>query len=118
MTHEGSLTVDIKPGQNQAASITLRSRAGQLPITVTFGELSVLVDPTTLSLQKGLTALLEATVIDVDGNVLPATVDWATSNPAFASVSAAGVVTGILSGEVTIAATYEGVAGFAQITIL
>lgn len=118
VTHEGTLVVDIKPGPNPPVTITLRPRAGQLPITVTFGELSVLVAPATLSIPAGRTAPLTATVIDVDGNALPAAVDWATSNPAFASVNASGTVTGILPGAVTIAATYEGVVGYAQVTIM
>jgi hypothetical protein len=117
ITHEGEAVTDVKPGQNQAVSITLRSRAGQVPVTVTFGELSVIVAPTTLSIQAGLAAPLTATVLDVDGNILAAAVDWATSNPAFALVDAGGTVTGILPGVVTIAATYEGVAGFALVTI-
>lgn len=117
ITHEGSIVVNVRPGQNAAVSITLRSRAGQQPITVTFGDVSVIVDPASVVLQAGLSSALTATVIDVDGNPIPATVEWATSNPAFASVDPSGNVTGILAGAVTIAATFDGVVGYSQFTI-
>ena len=117
ITHDGEAVTDVQPGQNPPVAIKLRGRSGQVPITVTFGELSVIVDPVTLSIQAGLAGALTATVLDVDGNPVAAVVDWATSNPAFALVDAAGMVTGILPGAVTIAATWEGVAGFAQVTI-
>lgn len=47
------------------------------------------------------------------------TVTWTTSNAAVATVSAAGVVTGVApGGPVTITATAEGKSGSAQITVI
>src|SRR5437867_3010021 len=55
------------------------------------------------------TAQFTATAKDAAGNVLTGrTVDWSSSNPAIASVSQAGLVTGnLVGGPVTITATIE-----------
>lgn len=117
ITHEGSATLDVRAGQNSPVSITLVSRAGQVPITVTVGNVSVVVAPTTLSLAVGETAPLTATILDADNKAVAGIVEWATSNPAFVSVGADGQVTGLAAGSATVAATYEGVVGFAQVTV-
>jgi hypothetical protein len=118
ITHEGEATVDIRPGQNPPVSITLRSRAGQLPITATLGELSVVISPATVDLQVGASTQLTVTILDVDGNPVDGTVEWGVLNPAFVSVSSTGLVTGLVEGETVVGASYEGMAGSSTITIL
>ena len=118
ITHEGSVTVDIRAGQNPPVRIVLRSRAGQLPITATLGEISVVVTPGTLDLAVGATSQLTATVLDADGNPVEGTVEWAVANPAFVSVSPSGLAAGLLEGETPVTATFEGVAGEAIVTVL
>ena len=44
-THDGSVTIDVKPGPNPPVQIRLAPRPGQLPITVTFGSYGVVVTP-------------------------------------------------------------------------
>jgi|SRR5579864_742724 len=58
----------------------------------------------------GLTAQFTATANMSDGttqNVTTAAA-WQSSNPAVATVSALGVVTGVAGGQTTITATYQG----------
>jgi hypothetical protein len=117
MTHEGSVTVDIRAGQNPPVTIILRSRAGQLPITATLGEVSVVITPAALDLVVGATAQLTATILDADANPVDGTVEWAVGNPAFASVSPSGLVTGLVEGQTVISASFEGVAGSATVTV-
>src|SRR5256886_15097719 len=60
---------------------------------------SVAVAPSTSSLTVGDTVRLAATVEDARGNVLSArVVTWASSNPAVATVSRTGLVTGVRAG--------------------
>src|SRR5207245_2656404 len=61
---------------------------------------------------------LSATPKDAAGNVLAGrAVAWASSNPALATVSASGLVTGVAAGAVTITATSEGQSGTASVTV-
>ncbi len=61
---------------------------------------------------------LQATVRDGLGNELPGReVTWASSDPAVALVDAAGVVSGVGLGSVTVTATAEGVSGTITIDV-
>lgn len=78
---------------------------------------SIQVSPTNLSLAAGSTAQLTATGVVGHGahpatsTNITATANWASSIPAVASVSSAGVVTGIGSGTTTITASMQGFGG-------
>src|SRR5207302_4387915 len=81
---------------------------------------SVAVAPSTSSLTVGDTVRLAATVEDARGNVLSArVVTWASSNPAVATVSGTGLVTGVRADaqQVMITATSETVSGSAGVTV-
>ena len=117
VTHEGSATINVGPGQNPPLSIVLTSKAGHVDVTVSFGASSVIVSPAADSLAPGETLQLNAYLVNTDGDTVPGDVEWATDNPARASVDASGLVTAIDTGTVKIYATHEGIAGFAQITI-
>jgi hypothetical protein len=117
VTHEGSATLDVGPGQNPPLSIVLTSKAGHVNVTVSFGASSVIVSPAADSMAPGETLQLTAYLVNTDGDTVPGDVEWATDNPARASVDASGLVTAIDTGTVKIYATHEGIAGFAQITI-
>lgn len=119
ITHEGSATIDVNPGNNNAPlNISLGPRSGHVPVTVTFGAASVIVDPASATLLDDSTLQLNAWVISAEGDTLNVTVDWATNNPARATVSATGLVTAVDTGTVQIHATYEGIGGFAAITVV
>src|SRR5438445_1385589 len=81
---------------------------------------SVAVAPTTSSLTVGDTVRLAATVKDASGNVLTdRVVTWASSNPAVATVSGTGLVTGVRADaqQVMITGTSETVSGSAGVTV-
>ena len=119
VTHDGQAVRDVARGQNPPLAIALTPRSGQVPVTISFGDFSVSVDPPALGIDVAAMVLqLTATVTDAGGQVVanPA-VDWATSNPALAQVDALGVVTLLLPGQVDIVATYNGIAGISHLTI-
>src|SRR5918996_821446 len=79
---------------------------------------SVTVSPASVSVAVGGTQQFTATLKDADGNVLSGRpVDWASSDPAFASVSAIGLATALVVGTTTITATSEGKSGTAALTV-
>src|SRR5256884_9508599 len=81
---------------------------------------SVAVAPSTSSLTVGDTLRLAATVKDASGNVLTdPVVTWASSNPAVATGSGTGLVTGVRADaqQVMITATSETVSGSAGVTV-
>lgn len=77
------------------------------------------VSPDTDSVRVGATLALHATVMGPGGQVLSGEhVFWNTSNPSVATVSGAGVVTGVGTGHAQIAASAGGQSGLADITVL
>src|SRR5256712_814695 len=79
---------------------------------------SVVVSPASATVSMGSTQQLSATPKDAAGNVLAGrAVAWASSNPALATISASGLVTGVAAGAVTITATSEGQSGTASVTV-
>jgi Big-like domain-containing protein len=115
---EGSKTIDVRPGQNPPVSIPLVAKAGQVTIIVTLGPVSVVVQPTSVSLPASGTVQLSATVTAADGEVLPGAVEWATTDPALATVDQSGLVSALRSGAVDIVATAAGVAGVSRIGVI
>src|SRR5207302_4886047 len=104
-----------------AATVTATSegQSGTAAITVSsVAVASVTVSPATASLQGGQTAQLTATPKDASGAALTGrVVTWASSNPAAATVSGSGLVTGVAAGAATVTATSEGKSGTAAITV-
>jgi len=79
---------------------------------------SVTVSPAAPSVQVGATLQLGDATKDSTGNLLTGrTVSWMTSNPAVATVSAGGLVTGVAAGSATITATSEGKSGTSAMTV-
>jgi hypothetical protein len=73
---------------------------------------SVTVESPTLSPWVGETMQLTAMARDASGAVIAGTTaTWSSSNPAAATISAAGVLQGMATGSVVITATIEGVSG-------
>lgn len=108
VTVTDSLIRAVAPG---TATITATSAAdatkyAQCTVTVEADVVlvnSVSVTPATLSLTKGMTSQLTAAVLpDNAGNK---NLNWTSSNPAVATVNAAGLVTAVSSGTATIKAT-------------
>lgn len=109
----------VAPG---TATITATSegRTGAASITVAPMPVgSVIVSPPTATVTAGQTVSFSATVRDTSGAVVTdRVVTWRSSNTAVATVSAAGVVTGVTPGVVTITATSEARSGSAAVTVL
>src|SRR3989442_11982905 len=79
---------------------------------------SIAVAPSPGTLLVGSTAQLTATAKDSAGSVLTGRAGtWASSNPALATVSATGVVTGVAVGPATIMATAGGEKRTAAVTV-
>ncbi|HEX6815142.1 MAG TPA: Ig-like domain-containing protein [Gemmatimonadaceae bacterium] len=80
---------------------------------------SVKVTPATDSVAVGNTITLQATVMGPGGQVVSGQrVFWNTGNASVATVTEAGVVTGVAPGTVQIAASAGGSSGIANITVL
>ncbi len=108
-------------GGGNSVTITARvdGKSGTAQFTVLAPVATVAITPTSTTVNVGATTNLAAELKDVGGNVLTGrTIDWQSSNPAIATVSQSGVVTGVSSGgPVTISATSEGKTGTAQLTV-
>ena len=117
ITHQGSLTVDVRPGMNPAVTIPMMSNAGHLPITVQLGSVSITITPSVAAVPLSGTLRLSASIHAPSGEEIDATPEWATSDPSRATVDQNGLVTGLREGSVTIAATYEGIAAASTITV-
>lgn len=79
---------------------------------------SVEVTAPSTDLQVGATLQLSATAKDVKGTALTGRpVTWTSSTTATASVSSAGLVTGVAAGPVTITATIGGKTGSTSLTV-
>jgi len=104
------------------ATITATSegQSGTSAVTVVHVAVaSVEVSPATASIVVGGTAQLTAIPKDAAGNSLTGrTVMWASNNPAVATVSGSGLVTGGAAGSASITATSEGQSGSAAVTVM
>jgi hypothetical protein len=118
VTHEGSVTRDVRPS-GPPVQIPLTPRGVGVPIVVTLGGYGITLEPQTAEVAVGATLVFSAIVRDADGNELPdAVLTWGASNPALATVDAAGVVTGLYPGTLRIVASFQGVAAQAELTVL
>ena len=80
---------------------------------------AVVVSPSSDTVVVGAVAALQVTVIGTNGQPLTGeSVFWNSGNPAIATVSAQGAVTGIGEGRVQIAASARGKSGIATVVVL
>jgi uncharacterized protein YjdB len=94
-------------------------KSGTAAVTVTAAPVAtVTVTPPTASVTVGQTVTLTAQTLDVGGNQLAGRpITWSTSSATVATVTQAGVVTGVGPGTATITATSEGKSGTATVTV-
>lgn len=109
----------VAPGAVVISATTTDGKTGSAPLTVVpIPVASVAVAPSSANLTVGQSVTLSATAKDVGGNALSGrSIAWSTSDATIASVSSAGVVSGVGSGSATITATSEGQSGSATVTI-
>jgi uncharacterized protein YjdB len=117
ISHEGSATIDVGAGSNPPVTIVLLPQSGEVPITATIGSVSVVVSPSLATLEVGDTRRFSAEIRGPDNLPVDGTVEWAVTNPAFAAVDRNGTVTALAEGNLTLVASYAGVAGTASLTI-
>jgi len=114
----GGLVTAVAVG---SATITATSegKSGTSAITVTVVPVaSVIVSPSSGSVNVGSTLQLSAVTKDSAGNVLTGrVVTWSSSAVGVGTVSTGGLVTGIAAGSMTITATSEGKSGTSAITV-
>ncbi len=105
---------------NTTVTATSEGRTGTVTVTVAPPAVgSVTVTPPTASVSVAATTTLTATVRDVNGSVMAEqAVAWSSDKPLTASVTQAGVVTGLLPGSATITAASGGKSGTATVTVV
>jgi hypothetical protein len=122
VTHTGDAEMDVSPGSNPPLQVKLKPVLGDVDITVSLGDYAVIVTPAAATIDAsggGTTVQLAVTVYDQYGEqVVDPQVQWATTHPTVATVSPTGLVTGLADGEATIVATYGGVAGMSEVTLI
>lgn len=98
---------------------TIEGKTATATVTVTIVPVSaVTISPTSAALDAGQSTSLTATATDANGNALTGrTITWASASSSIATVTAAGVVTGVAAGTTTISATAEGKTGSAQVVV-
>jgi hypothetical protein len=112
----GDNTVDARWTKLNAGALALEIKAAGGG-TTTNPVASVLVTPDSTGVVLGDTVRLAAAPLDVGGEPLPRPVTWASANPAIATVSQGGLVTGVGLGTATITATSEGKSGTGRVTV-
>ena len=108
----GSVSIRaVSGGVLGAAGLTVAAPAPAPAASVT-----VTLSPTSVS--AGQVSQASVVLRDASGNVLTGrTIGYSSSNPAVATVSAGGTVTGVASGTATITATSEGKSGSAALSV-
>ena len=98
--------------RSDTSHVTITGGAAPVPVA------SVAVSPATTSVAAGTTVQLTATPKDASGNALTGrTISWSSGAVGVASVSGAGLVTGVAGGSATITATCEGKSGTSAVTV-
>ena len=110
------LVTAVAPG---VATITAsaQGKSGSVAIVVAVPGAQVVVSPATAFVDVGGTLQLSAQVLDAESKVVDVPVTFTSGNPSVASVSTAGLVTGIAAGEATVVASSGEVKGAALITV-
>ncbi|HUF34747.1 MAG TPA: Ig-like domain-containing protein [Gemmatimonadales bacterium] len=117
-TVAGGTVTAVAPGE-AAITATSEGRSGSATVVVSDVPVAtVTVTPSPATVTVGKTAQLVATAKAQDGAELPGRpIAWITSDAGIATVSAAGLVTGVAVGDATITATSEGQSGTTQLTV-
>ena len=117
VTSQGVVTA-IAPG-SATVSASVDGKSASVSVVVNARPAStVIVSPGQITIFSGQELQLSALVTDDRGQVLTGRpISFASSNPQVATVSAAGLVTGVTPGIVTITATSETATGTATITV-
>jgi Bacterial Ig-like domain (group 2) len=111
------LVTGVGPG---AATVTATSegKSGSVAVSVE-PNVSLVITLPTNPIESGTSVQATASISSGSGSGSPASnVTWSSSNPAVASVSSDGLVTGARKGTATISATSEGLTGHVDVTVV
>lgn len=106
----GDAAIQATSGEvNAAASV----RVAAVPIA------RIVISPTDPEIEIGETVQLQAVAYDANDNPLPdRVIAWSTSDPGVATISNAGLATGVGPGTATVTAAAEGVQASTGVTVL
>lgn len=120
----GSATADVRAGDNPAlvVPVSMTSQAGDVPIDVVIGSYTISVSPSTVSLARGASTTLTATVTEAGrGAVSGADVQWGARNPVVAGLApganGTATLTGGVAGTTTVVASWRGFAAAVTVTV-
>ncbi len=113
---ENGLITAVAAGTTSITAIS-EGKTGTAAVTVRVPVATVDVTPGTAALSVGFTLQLTAIPKDAAGTPLDRLVTWTTSDATLATVDAAGLVSALATGSVTITATSQGKAGTAILTL-
>jgi len=108
----------VAPG-TVTITATAEGKSGSSTVTVTAVPVgTVTVSPSNIPLVVSQSATPTVTLRDVNGLIVTnRVVTWATNAPAIATVSSAGLITGVGAGQATITATSEGKSGSTTVSV-
>ncbi len=118
ITSSGSITT-LTAGQTQIIA-SAGGKTGQATLTVTAIPVTttVTVSLSASSVIQGQTVTATAAALDQNGAPLTGrTVTWTTGSNAIATVTSAGVVTGVAAGQTSVIATIDGKTGQSTLTV-
>jgi plastocyanin len=98
---------------------TAGGMSGSVTVLASVSLTSIGVSPANPTVVKGHSLQLDATGHFSDGSTqdLTSQVTWASLSPAFATVSASGLVTGVAAGSSTVTASLSGMTGSTLVTV-
>ena len=118
LTHRGDTTLTLVDGTNPPLSLVLVPLDGSLPVVLTFGGSGITISPGDTTIAVGDSVQFTGGGLDSLGaEIDPASIVWASTNPAVASVSATGLVRGESSGTAYVLACYAGAAIGREVTV-
>lgn len=110
VTHRASAHFDLYEGENDPLNLLLEPIIGSQAIGISISDRVIVVTPATGLIGLGDTLRLIGTIIDLNGDTLPGMIEWASLNPARASIDSTGLVQARLPGLVDLVATHAGLA--------
>jgi trimeric autotransporter adhesin len=118
-TVDGSGKVTAVSAGTATVTGTIEGKTASSAITVTVIPVAaVAVTPGSANIDVGASKAFNAVVTDASGNTLTSRpITWASANKSIATVSTAGLVTGVGAGTTNITATAENKTGTAQVVV-
>ena len=120
----GEATRDVQAGANPTVTVSLNvaTQTGDVPIDVTIGSYTITVAPSPVTLARGATTTLTATVNVIGGGaVANPDIQWGARNPVIAGLAGAAsgtvTLTGGGAGTTTVVASWRGIATAVTVTV-